>query len=180
MSGQLHFRVATANDAEQIRQLIETAFRAEDSRQGWADDLGLGATFSMELETVLKITDNPGSAMLMACNDRGTLLGSVGVAVQEKRHGRIFLLSVEQGYQQGGLGRNILSYAEEYCQQRWSVAKIGLNAVSTRHKLIAWYMRHGYTKTGETSPFPRHEAPGLDLPDDLCFVEMEKTVGATS
>lgn len=176
MSDDRQFRVATADDAEPIRQLIESAFRAEDSREGWVDTLGLGATFSIDLERVLRIIKGPDSAIIMALGGDGALAGCVGVAEKEKGLGRIFLLSVQKHHQQGGLGRQILAYAEEYCQKRWHVTRIGLNSVSVRQKLTAWYMRQGYVKTGETSPFPREEAPDMELPEDLCFVEMEKDV----
>ena len=46
--------------------------------------------------------------------------------------------------------------------------------LSSRQKLIAWYTRCGYRRTGEVVPFLRGEFSELDLPDELCFVELEK------
>ncbi|KAI6785472.1 uncharacterized protein J7T54_007115 [Emericellopsis cladophorae] len=180
MAGELQFRTATVDDAEELRQLIEAAFRAEDSRDGWVDDLGLGSGFRLELDVVLGIINDSDSAMQMAFDDNGTLLGTVTVAQREQGRGMIFHLAIQQQHQQGGLGRKILAYAEDYGQQRWGITRVGLNALSTRTLLISWYMRRGYVKTGETTPFPRDKIPDSVTPDALYFVELEKIVGLES
>jgi hypothetical protein len=41
--------------------------------------------------------------------------------------------------------------------------------------LIAWYERHGYTKTGETKPFPVDERYGKPT-QPLEFIIMEKPI----
>ncbi|EKV16426.1 GNAT family acetyltransferase, putative [Penicillium digitatum PHI26] len=43
--GELNFRVAPEEDASQLQRLVEAAFRTEDSRKGWTDDLGLSLSF---------------------------------------------------------------------------------------------------------------------------------------
>jgi hypothetical protein len=50
-----------------------------------------------------------------------------------------------------------------------------MNVVNVRDALIAWYVRRGYNKTGETEPFSygddRFDAP---LRDDPSFLVLEK------
>ncbi|KAG9258889.1 acyl-CoA N-acyltransferase [Emericellopsis atlantica] len=180
MAGELQFRVATVDDAEPLRQLIEAAFRAEDSREGWVDNLGLGAAFRLKLDVVLGIINDADSDMLMAFDNDGTLLGTVTVAHKGPGRGRIIFLAIQKEHQQGGLGRKILAHAEDYGQQRWGITRFGLNALSARTLLISWYTRRGYAKTGETTPFPRDALPDSVAPEDLYFVEMEKIVGPES
>ncbi|KAJ5481656.1 hypothetical protein N7475_000468 [Penicillium sp. IBT 31633x] len=164
MAIKVNFRVATEADASQLHQLVESAFRAEDSREGWTDDLGLSSSFRIDPNEILAMITKSDSVMLMAMSDHNTLVGSIGAA----RH-----------QQQGGIGSLILTYAEDYCRRTWDVTTLGLNALSNRRQLISWYSRHGYRETGETTPFPCDQFESLALPADLCFVEFEKILGSS-
>ncbi|KAK4861673.1 hypothetical protein LT330_003708 [Penicillium expansum] len=173
---ELNFRIATKEDAPQLQQLVESAFRAEDSRKGWTDDLGLSANFRLDVQEILAMITKPDSVMLMATDDENTLVGSIGTSKRDTDHARLFMLAVDTSQQRGGIGRQVLAYAEDYCQRTWGVKTLGLNALSNRQQLISWYSRRGYKATGETSPFPREKFENLVLPGDLCFVEFEKVL----
>ncbi|KAJ9488798.1 hypothetical protein VN97_g4481 [Penicillium thymicola] len=173
---ELNFRVATEKDAAQLQQLVESAFRAEDSRKGWTDDLGLSSSFHLDVQDILAMINKLDSVMLMATDDQNTLVGSIGTSKRDANQARLYMLAVDTSVQRGGIGRQILAYAEDYCQQTWGVTTLGLNALSNREELISWYSRRGYKPTGETSPFPREKFENLVLPGDLCFVEFEKVL----
>lgn len=170
----LNFRVATAEDAPQLQQLIQSAFRAEDSRQNWTGDMGLASKFRMEVEEIENFMSAPECEFLMATDNNGALVGTIAVSKRGANGARLSMLAVDPRHHRGGLGRQLLAYAEEYGQRTWGATKLELNALSTRQTLISWYMRRGYQKTGETSPFPREKFAELELPDDMCFVEFEK------
>ncbi|CDM28460.1 hypothetical protein DTO013E5_1078 [Penicillium roqueforti] len=172
----LNFRVATEADAPRLQQLVESAFRAEDSRKGWTDDLGLSASFRLDVQEILAMITKPDSVFLMATDDENTLVGSIGTSKRDINHAHLFMLAVDTSQQRGGVGRQVLAYAEDYSQRTWGVTTLGLNALSNRQQLISWYSRRGYKETGETSPFPREKFANLALPDDLCFVEFEKVL----
>jgi ribosomal protein S18 acetylase RimI-like enzyme len=180
MTSKLTFRIATEADASRLQQLIESAFRADDSREGWTDDLGLSSSFRIDVQEVLAMIAKPDTVMLMATNDEKALVGSIGTAKRDANHARLFMLAVDSSQQHGGIGRQVLAYAEDYCRQTWGVSTLCLNALSNRIQLVSWYSRHGYEKTGETSPFPREKFEKLALPEDLCFVEFEKVLRSAS
>lgn len=171
-----HFRIATEDDTIVLKELIESAFRAEDSRQGWVGNSVLASRFSIEEKTIASIITNPDSTFLMASDANGRLLGTVGVSKRAPDSARLFMLAVDPQCHRGGIGKHILTHAEDYCQREWGPKTLGLNALSSRETLISWYMRRGFRKTGETTPFPREEFEDLNLPDDLHFVEFEKTL----
>ncbi|KAJ5516331.1 hypothetical protein N7527_007891 [Penicillium freii] len=173
---ELKFRVATVQDAAPLQQLVESAFRAEDSRKDWTDDLGLSSSFRLDIQEIVAMITKPDSVMLMATNDQNTLVGSIGTSKRDANHARLFMLAVDTSQQRGGIGRQVLAYAEDYSQRTWGVTTLGLNALSNRQQLISWYSRRGYKPTGETSPFPREKFENLVLPGDLCFVEFEKVL----
>ncbi|UNI15470.1 hypothetical protein JDV02_002000 [Purpureocillium takamizusanense] len=167
------FRLATVDDATQVRELVQAAFRAPDNRQGWTADMELGARFHIGIEEVTATITRADSAILMA-TVAGNLVASVHVAKRSNGHARLSMLSVDAAHQSNGLGRQVLEYAEAYCQRAWAATTVDLDALSTREHLLAWYQRRGYRKTGGTSPFPREKFSDLHLPVDLCFIEMEK------
>ncbi|KAI1465576.1 acyl-CoA N-acyltransferase [Daldinia caldariorum] len=173
-SGDLQFRIATPDDAAQIQQLLNSAFRAEDSRENWTGDMGLASEFNIAVEEIMRNITAPDSAYLMATDERGVLTGSVGVSKRGADVGRIYMLAVDPHRHRGGIGRKVLAFAEEYSRQRWGVGKMSLNALSTRLPLLEWYLRCGYRKTGELTPVPREWFKDRILPDDFCFVEFEK------
>ncbi|TQN64616.1 IAA acetyltransferase [Colletotrichum shisoi] len=168
----LTFRIATPDDAPQLQQLVQAAFRAEDSRAGWTADMELGRSFHYSVEEVLKTINNPEAVVIMAIDQDGVLVGSVDAIKRANGLARFAMLSVDPTRQRGGVGRRLLAHAEEHARQ-WGVDTFGLNALSSRASLLEWYGRCGYIKTGETSPFPVDRFPQLDLPKDLCFVELE-------
>jgi predicted N-acetyltransferase YhbS len=173
---ELNFRVATEEDAAQIHHLVETAFRTTDSRKDWTDNLGLVSSFRPHIQEVIDVINKPDSVVLVATNNQNTLVGAIGTSKRDANYARLFRLAVDTSLQRGGIGRQVLQYAEDYCQRTWGVTTVGLDALSCRHALISWYLRCGYKKTGETTPFPRDNVD-LVLPDDLCFIEFEKAVG---
>jgi ribosomal protein S18 acetylase RimI-like enzyme len=153
---------------------VQSAFRAEDSRPAWTADEKLNSSFSIEVKEILATITNPDTAFLMATDSNAALVATIGVSKKAADRGRLFMLAVDQRYQRGGVGRQVLAYAEDYFQRTWGITNIGLNALSTRQNLILWYIRRGYRKTGEETPFPREQFKDLALPDDMCFVELEK------
>ncbi|KAF7557386.1 hypothetical protein G7Z17_g718 [Cylindrodendrum hubeiense] len=172
----LKFRLATADDAPQVQAMVESAFRAEDSRPEWTADMKLGSSFRVGVDKVLSQITKPDGGIVMATDNNGALVGSIEVFKASPDLARLSMLAVDQSYQQGGIGRQVLAYAEDYCQKTWGVKTLGLNALSTRQELISWYMRRGYQKTGEVSPFPKERLRELGLPEDMGFVELEKDV----
>lgn len=174
MSSTPHYRLATPADAPQIRNLVETAFRAADSRPNWTGDLALGARFHVQLDDILNRITDPDSAILVAVTEDPSSDEPIA-CVSMRRHGadlaRLSYVAVDQRHQQAGLGRRILTQAEQHCQRVWGVKRIGLNALDTRKELIRWYERCEYRATGEVTTF---ELP----PDVLSFVEMEKGLEA--
>lgn len=174
-SENLHFRIATADDAPQIQALIQSAFRAEDTRANWTGSTELASSYHISVDEVLSSMAKPDCAVLVAADPAtGALVATVETHRREAGLARLAMLAVDSTRQKSGLGRAVLARAEHYCRDTWGARRLGLNALSIRGELIAWYARCGFARTGETSAFPRERFEGLELPADLCFVELEK------
>lgn len=174
LASDLQFRTATPEDAPQLQHLVESAFRTEDSRPDWTGNAELASHFRIDVEEVMDKITNSDLVVLMALDSNNALVASIEVSKRGANCGRLSMIAVDERYQRSGVGRLVLAYAEAYCRQTWNAEKFSLNALSTRKALIEWYMRRGYQKTGETMAFPREKFSNLTLPEDICFIEMEK------
>jgi ribosomal protein S18 acetylase RimI-like enzyme len=186
----LQFRIATPEDAATIQNLIQTSFRTQDPRARWTGSTELASQFHISVDEVLANINRPGSdcAVLVATDpqDGGAIVASVECVNRQRSNAtndndndndglaRLSMLAVDPTRQRAGLGRTVLAAAEHHCSREWAATRLGLNALSTRGELIAWYERCGFARTGGLSAFPRDRFPGVELPEDLCFVELEK------
>jgi ribosomal protein S18 acetylase RimI-like enzyme len=171
----LHFKVAIPDDAAQIAQLVQIAFRYEDVK--WTGpDVELNRRFTMTTEEALATINNPNAAFLMAITDDDTIVGAMIAIKKTEELARLAKLAVDPTFQTRGIGRFILEQTEEYVLKTWCVERIGLNALSTRGSLIKWYEKRGYTKTGEKSELPAWALRNMGLARAIHFVEMEKQV----
>jgi ribosomal protein S18 acetylase RimI-like enzyme len=112
--------------------------------------------------------------MVWRDEEEGTLLGSVWLEPRKDGVWYMGLLAVHPDRQGQQLGRRMLEASEEAIRQR-GARRIRISVVNVRQKLITWYERRGYVRTGEMEPFPYgDERVGRPLRDDLEFVMLEK------
>jgi GNAT superfamily N-acetyltransferase len=166
----------TDDDVASVAALMNRAYRGAGGTRGWAvetDYLAGDRTTSEVLRadlaaapaaTVLKWVDGPtdsfsGCVWLEPLGDDVWYLGS---------------FAIDPELQNGGLGRVMLAAAEDWVRGRGG-KRMRMTVINLREALIAWYLRRGYHKTGETEPFPYGDDRfGAPLRDDLCFVVLEK------
>ena len=161
-------------DLEAVADLVNSAYRGDSSRQGWAteaDAVGGQRTDAQTLSADLAV--KPG-AVLMLHREAGVLLGCVWLVPAKARTWYLGMLTVRPDLQARSLGRRMLHAAEVYVRLKGGT-RIEMTVISIRDTLIAWYERRGYVATGETRPFPYGDAKfGIPLRDDLEFLVMEK------
>jgi ribosomal protein S18 acetylase RimI-like enzyme len=189
----LTFRPATTLDIPPLLSLIVSAYRGPSSRAGWTTEADLLADERISpLALEAKITDPNGIVLLAFTStpsSTGTSTpesGSEGDSasglvacceIVRKSDERAYfgLFAVSPKLQAGGIGRQVLQRAEEHAKREWGTKIMTMHVIWTREELIAWYMRRGYARTGEKSPFPYAELyNGKALRDDLYFDHLEK------
>ena len=171
---RLSFRIAVPNDAEAVQQLIQAAFRAEDSRKDWTADMALGANYIITIDSVKSRIASANDQILIAEDKDKNLIACISISNRTANVVRFTQFAVDSRYQRGGIGRQVLAYAEEYCRLTYGAQTFELNTVSSRQLLISWYMRQGYQKTGMATPFPVEISRAAGVEDGLYFVELEK------
>lgn len=132
-------RLAELADATRITNLINTAFHLAEGF--FVDGPRIGQA---EVEQRIQKGD------FLLAEDGDKLNGCVYVELRGVRS-YLGLLSVDPGYQKGGLGSLLMSTAEAHCRQHGS-RFMDILIVNLRQELPAFYQRRGYSQTG-TTPF---------------------------
>ncbi|MFJ7589135.1 GNAT family N-acetyltransferase [Streptomyces sp. NPDC097617] len=174
-SAALSFRSAVEADVPGLVELVESAYRGDASRTGWtteADYLDGQRTDPDGVRAVIAGSDGD----LLVVERAGEL---VACCQLEHRHDHVYfgMFAVRPGLQGGGLGKEILAEAERRARETWSAKEMRMTVVNVREELIAYYVRRGYRRTGELSPFPYgDERFGVPLRDDLAFELLVKSL----
>jgi ribosomal protein S18 acetylase RimI-like enzyme len=74
-----------------------------------------------------------------------------------------------------GIGKTLMEAAEAFGREQ-HCRTIFMTVISVRQKLIGWYLRSGYSLTGERKPFAFPDARWGIPKQDLEFVVLEKTL----
>lgn len=196
----LTFRKATAADVPALLALVKSAYRGEDSRQGWTTEADFVADERIDEAGLLGKINAPGSTVLLAttttntspANAPGPGVGEDAAAAaaaetllaccEVLRHPQpsdlsyFGLFAVNPRLQNGGIGRKMLAEAERYAREEMGAARMEMTVVWLREELIAWYVRRGYVVVeGERRPFPYEGlVNGKALRDDLYFLVLRK------
>jgi GNAT superfamily N-acetyltransferase len=102
---------------------------------------------------IARLAAQPSAAFLGVIEDR-TLVGCVLADARDGNRGYIGLLAVEPQRAGHGLGRALMTHAEEYLR-RQGCRTAFITVVDQRTELFPIYERRGYRRDGTTFPFPR-------------------------
>jgi ribosomal protein S18 acetylase RimI-like enzyme len=165
----------TESDLPEVVDLTNLAFRGN---QGWTIESKYIEGQRIDLEMLREDMKEHPDALLLIWRDEddGTLLGSVWLEPKDGGVWYMGLLAVRPDQQGQQLGRQMLEASEAAMRER-GAEKVVISVVNVRERLIGWYERRGYVRTGEMKPFPYgDERVGRPLRDDLEFLVLEKAL----
>lgn len=166
-------RVATRDDVPALVGLVNSAYRGESSRAGWATEEHLLGGIRVD-EARLQDEMAADGSVVLAHEEDGEIIACVHL---ERTNDSCYLgmLTTKPTLQARGLGRAMLAAAEQWAAAHWHSREVHMTVISVRDTLIAWYERRGYERTGETKPFPYgDERWGIPKVDGLEFVVLRK------
>lgn len=152
----LELRHAAADDIPELVRVINAAF---DLEKFFIDGDRTNAT---------DVAGMMAKGVFLLAKDGATLAGCVYVELRGES-GYFGLLSVEPGFQGRGLGRLLITAAEDFAHAN-GCRQMTLRVASPRTELPQLYEKFGYRITG-TEPFPA-DFPGLKIPSH--FINMAK------
>lgn len=172
---ELMMRRAGPSDAAPLVDLVQRAYRGEASRRGWSSEADLLDGQRVDAH-MMRATLADDDASVLVAERAGVIVGCCELRPAGDAGVVAFgMFAVEPTAQNGGLGRRILTEAEQWAAERMEATTMRLTVIDLRHELIAWYERRGYARTGQTEPFPYgDERFGLPRRADLRFCVLTK------
>lgn len=164
---------ATLTDVPELVVLINSAYRGESSKKGWTTEANLIGGQRIDDEGLSEQMSDPDAVILKHTNEDGLITGCVYL---QKRGEKLYLgmLTVSPTLQANGLGRKLLTAAEDYARNI-NYHTITMTVITTRTELLDWYERRGYAKTGEVIPLNITERNGI-LNQPVEMFKLEKSL----
>ncbi len=174
MYSDINISIATIHDIPSLVQLINSAYRGEESKKGWTTEAFLinGET-RIDENSLLEIIIQDDADIVIYKNNDAVIEGSVYL---HKKESKLYLgmFAVNPNVQSSGIGKKLLQAAEHYAREK-KCTTIFMTVISVRAELIAWYERYGYINTEVKSPFPSDDRFGTaTMP--LEFITLEKNI----
>lgn len=167
---------ASQDDIPALHALIQSAYRGDSARGGWTHEADLLDGQRIDPDMLAELMADPAQR-LYKYSPKGELIGCVQLT--EKGNGLFYLgmLTVSPAHQAGGYGKAMLVLVEAHAKLTLGAKRIEMTVIAQRKDLIDWYIRRGYSLTGERRAFPAHD-PRFGIPkrDDLEFVVLEKVL----
>jgi ribosomal protein S18 acetylase RimI-like enzyme len=149
---------ASLADVPALCVLVNSAYRGDTSRKGWTTEADLLSGMRTDEAMLQQYIEDPHSTILKCTNEEQQITGCVYLKAQQDGL-YLGMLTVSPELQAKGIGGRLLQASEERAREK-DCKKVIMTVITTRHELIDWYKRHGYTETGERQPFPANERFG--------------------
>jgi len=166
-------RPARPGDADVLTDLIRSAYRGQDSRAGWTSEADLVEGERISRDQVLAMISAGGSVLLVG-EDAGQIVACCQLRNEGAGLAYFGTFAVSPQAQGAGLGRRLMAEAERQAVGAFAATRLEMTVLAQQDKLIAYYERRGFRRTGETRPFPADPRYARPLRDDLCFAVLEK------
>ena len=166
--------IAEIKDTPQLVTIINSAYRGDESYKGWTTEAEMVAgELRINDESMKELMETPGTVFLKYYNEENIIEGAVFL---QKQNNKLYLgmLSVSPFLQTKGIGKKLMTAAEEYAKKQNCIA-VFMQVISIRHELIAWYERQGYYKTGATQPFTDGLFGTAKYPIEFIMMQKELT-----
>ena len=160
-------------DADLLTDLIRSAYRGQDSRAGWTSEADLVEGERISRDQILTMISAGGSVLLVG-EDAGQIVACCQLRNEGAGLAYFGTFAVSPQAQGAGLGRRLMAEAERQAVAAFAATRLMMTVLAQQDKLIAYYERRGFRRTGETRPFPADPRYARPLRDDLCFAVLEK------
>lgn len=165
------FRHAIPNDTTTLASLINRSYRGDSSRAGWTTEADLLSGQRIDEAGLIQLVNDPDSLILIA-HTEDRVFATIH-AHHEADTVHFGLFAVEPSLQGGGIGKELLAYAESEAIRKWGVSTAIMEVITHRSELIEYYERRGYMMTGEMIAFPESDLWVRQV-DFLELIRLEK------
>lgn len=170
----IRYQTATIQDAPQLAELVNSAYRGDYSKKGWTTEADLLDGQRTDAPSLMSLIETPLNQFELVFEGRSPkLLGSVHL-IQELPDTLYFgMLTIEPSLQGQGFGKILLKHAEDVARG-YGFKKLRCTVIPTRKELIDFYKRRGFKETGKFEEFPVDEKFGIPKVEGLKLQEFIK------
>lgn len=172
------FAAITDDELPAIVALMNRAYRGSGASAGWNSEAAyIAGDRTTEILLRADLLAKPNASFLKWIDPASHgLSGCVWLERLDEHIWYLGSLATDPDLQNAGAGKALLAAAERRVRAQGG-NYIRMTVINVRDTLIAWYLRRGYHRTGETEPFPYGDNRfGTPLRDDLAFVVLEKAL----
>jgi ribosomal protein S18 acetylase RimI-like enzyme len=173
---QPQFRRLRIEDVGRVEEVVQLAYRGGKAKVSWKNehDIVVGPRVTAgELNRLVQTKDAAVLVAVCTTNEQEQICGCVLVE-REQDCVVIGMLAVDPGFQNLGLGKQLVKAAEQFAVAEFKVSRAEMHVAHVRDELLSWYGRLGYEPNGKFKPFPGPEAGVRPLVNDLRFQVIEK------
>lgn len=172
MMQNLKYRTAEHKDIPLLIELMNSAFRSDVGRS-WTSETEIveGDRINQQQLEQYWVQDN---FQLIVAELDHEIVACIGLTFL-KSSVEIGTFSIASQYQNLGIGKHVLSYAEEFIKENAQVHEYVMWVLNVRLELIAYYERRGYVPTGVKDIYPVDAGVGQPLVE-LHLIEMAKPI----
>ena len=171
----IRFQTATPSNAQELANLVNSAYRGEYSEQGWTTEAKILGGQRTDTEKLTTLIQTPLNQIEIAFKGNSQkIIGRVHLLEEPPDTLYFGMLTVEPKLQTQGLGKMLLNHLENIAKG-YGYKRVRFTVIPTRTELVAFYERRGYRPTGKFEPFPDTD-PKFGLPkiEGLILKEFEK------
>ena len=171
-ANQLIIRIARKEDAGNIANLVNIAYRSKLINKGWTNESELVSGNRIDEKSVESLIDRSLSTVLLASGNDN----AIACAHLLKQNDSVYLgmLSVDPEVQGTGIGKHVLCEIEDYAWNELAAESIIIDVITQRIELISFYQRRGYQIYGSPKEYPVHLNVGKPLRNDLTIQQLVK------
>ena len=171
------FKTATTTNADQISQLVNSAYRGDSSKAGWTTEADLLDGQRTDPTSIEQTILTPNNSIELALDENtNELMGVVHLKHDDDETLYFGMLTVKPNSQAQGLGKKLLEHVETYAQKN-NFTRLRISVLHLRPELIAYYERRGFKATGEFIPFPENDPlHGIPKVKGLKLLEFVKSL----
>ncbi len=163
------FTLAQKEDLNSLEMMINEAYRGE---KGWTRETELvsGTRISFkELKDILE--DEQKYLFVLKCNQK---ICSCVCIEKQNIHAYLGLLVVNPDMQTKGIGKKVLSLAEEFIVTALQLNIIEIVVIKQREELVSFYKRRGFKEINKIHAYPKNSDVGTPKIKGLQVVFLEK------
>jgi ribosomal protein S18 acetylase RimI-like enzyme len=165
-------QIAAPEDADNITSLVNSVYRGENSKKGWTTEAYFLDGIRINEEKVREIISKETDVIMLAQIDNSTL-GCVHLENKGK-YSLLGMLSVDVNYQDKGIGKILITECERHTKEVWNLNEIKMKVIGRRKELIDYYLRRGYSLTGEREEFGKSGDTFGETKEKLYFETLTK------